>query len=52
MNVGALNSFSPSPLHEACSHGQMDVAIMLLDRGASLTDTSFEGSTPLHLTIM
>ncbi|KND03503.1 uncharacterized protein SPPG_00987 [Spizellomyces punctatus DAOM BR117] len=40
---------APIPLNLACQHGQKDIAMLLLSKGARLTANS-EGLFPLHLT--
>lgn len=40
-----------SPLHEACNHGQIEAAKILIDAGANIDDRggpNCDGITPLH----
>ena len=35
-------------LHEACNHGNLEAAKLLVKRGAEVNVPGFEGDTPLH----
>ena len=37
-----------TPLHIACTHGNVEIASMLIAHGGSLRSTDYENSTPLH----
>ena len=37
-----------TPLHMACTHGNVEIASMLIAHGANLRSTDYENSTPLH----
>jgi len=34
--------------HEACNHGYVELAVMLLDRGAMINVPGADNDTPLH----
>ena len=38
----------PTPQHEACNHGYVEMASLLLDHGALVNIPGFENDTPLH----
>lgn len=37
-----------SPLHEACNHGHVKIAAILLDNEAFVNALGMDGDTPLH----
>ena len=41
-----------TPLHMACTHGNVEIAAMLIAHSASLRSTDYENSTPLHAACM
>ena len=47
----AGNGFSDSGLHLACKHGHLDVALTLLEKGASVNASVLCGRTPLHYAV-
>ena len=38
-----------TPLHNAAHHGHPNIAALLIERGANIEATSWDGITPLHL---
>ena len=46
--LNARNSWSCSGLHLACKYGHSDVALTLLEKGASINVKDKHGTTPLH----
>ena len=38
----------PTPQHEACNHGYVEMTSLLLDHGALVNIPGFENDTPLH----
>ena len=40
--------FTPTPLHEAVSHGNLNVIKILLSHGANVNALNFFGDSPLH----
>jgi ankyrin repeat protein len=40
-----------SALHQAAFNGHTTIAIALIEAGADVNATSFQGETPLHLTV-
>ena len=46
--LNARNSWSCSGLHLACKYGHLDVALTLLEKGASVNVKDKHGRTPLH----
>ena len=49
--LNAQNSWSHSVLHLACIFGHLDVALMLLERGASANTRDIGGRTPLNFAV-
>jgi ankyrin repeat protein len=47
-DVNALDKDQETPLHIACSHGNCNVALALLNHGAELSPQNADGQTPLH----
>lgn len=49
--LNAQNSQSCSGLHLACKYGHLDVALTLLEKGASANTRDIGGRTPLHIAV-
>lgn len=49
--LNARNSWSHSGLHLACIFGHLDVALTLLEKGASADTRDIGGRTPLHFAV-
>lgn len=49
VNTQTGGKFSSSPLHSACERGRLEIAKLLVDRGASLAATNYDGMAPLHV---
>lgn len=48
MSPNARDNAGYTPLHEACSRGRLDIALMLLQYGANHSDPAHAGARPLH----
>ncbi|KAH9015126.1 ankyrin repeat-containing domain protein [Lactarius deliciosus] len=47
MNVNKQDKTQATPLHFACSHGNFNIALALLDHGAEVNARNADGQTPL-----
>jgi len=47
--VNARNEYGDTPLHYAAEHGHLDVALLLIERGADVNSRNNEGKTPLDV---
>jgi ankyrin repeat protein len=50
-DINKQNSKGESALHAACYHGKLDIAQLLINRGAEVNIRSSEGHTPLSYTV-
>lgn len=48
LGVNAQDKFPDTPLHFACTHGNLEIARALLDHGADVNAQNKGGQTPLH----
>ena len=48
-SLNAQCNFGNTPLHNAFSEGRKDVALMLIERGANVTEKGSYGKTPVDL---
>jgi hypothetical protein len=48
-NVNAVDRWAWTPLHESCTRDKLDVAALLIRRGADVTRKNCDGKSPLDL---